>query len=375
MKPNSLTWRRRAVILPWPVTLPPHLAAHLLTLGAAVAGGFVFHLLHVPLAWMIGAMFGTAAVAWFRPMGMAPAVHAGLRPAALIVIGLAFGQTFSAPVLAALLGAAPAILIAGVLSILAGIATIPVFTRLAGTDSRTAYFATIPGGVIVMAVLAQREGAPLAPVTLAQTLRVLVVVLVMPPVLSALSAPGDYGAFLAPARHFDAAGLAAMLAIGLLAALAMRRTGLANPWMIGPCFLAIGAAAFNQLPSAVPGWLIDAAQVGMGAGLGQKMTREFLLSSRRLMRAALLSSLLLCLFCTILGAGLAWVMALPPSAVMLGMAPGGMPEMGVTAKALEVAVPLVLAFHLTRTLLCNFFLGPLYRACVALGLFRPAGSA
>lgn len=357
------------------VILSPSLAAHLLTLAAAVAGGFVFALLHVPLAWMIGAMFGTAAVAWFRPAGLAPAVHAAARPAALIVIGLAFGQTFSGPVLAALMGAAPAILIAGFLSILAGIATVPIFTRMAGTDARTAYFATIPGGVIVMAVLAQREGAPLAPVTLAQTLRVLVVVLVMPPLLSAIAPHGDYSAFVAPRLAFDAAGLMGMLAVGSVAALLLRRTGIANPWMIGPCFLAITAAAFGQLPSAVPGVLIDAAQVGMGAGLGQKMTKEFLLGSRRLMRAALVSSLLLCLFCMVFGAGLAWAMGLPPSAVMLGMAPGGMPEMGVTAKALGVAVPLVLAFHLTRTLLCNFLLGPIYRGLVGLGLFRPHGSA
>jgi membrane AbrB-like protein len=357
------------------VTLPPPLAAHLLTLAAAVAGGFVFTLLHVPLAWMIGAMFGTAAVAWFRPAGLAPAVHKAARPAALIVIGLAFGQTFSGPVLSALLAAAPAILIAGFLSILAGIATMPIFTRMAGTDARTAYFATIPGGVIVMAVLAQREGAPLAPVTLAQTLRVLVVVLVMPPLLSAIAPHGDYSAFVAPRLAFDAWGFLAMLVVGSFGALLLRRTGIANPWMIGPCFLAITAAAFGHLPSAVPSLLIDAAQVGMGAGLGQKLTKEFLLSSRRLMRAALVSSLLLCLFCTVFGAALAWIMGLPPSAVMLGMAPGGMPEMGVTAKALGVAVPLVLAFHLTRTLMCNFLLGPIYRGLVGLGLFRPHGSA
>lgn len=355
--------------------LSPNLLAHLVTLAAALTGGAVFAALHVPLAWMIGAMFGTAAVAWFRPLGLDPAVHGGARPAALIVIGLAFGQTFSGPVLGALLGAAPVILIAGALSILAGIATMPIFTRMAGTDARTAYFATIPGGVIVMAVLAQREGAPIAPVTLAQTLRVLVVVLVMPPMLSAIAPHGDSSAFVAPRLDFEAWGLVAMLMIGLVAALVMRRTGIANPWMIGPCFLAITAAAFGQLPSAVPGWLIDAAQVGMGAGLGQKMTRDFLLSSRRLMRAALISSLLLCLFCTVFGAALAWVTGLPPSAVMIGMAPGGMPEMGVTAKALGVAVPLVLAFHLTRTLMCNFLLGPLYRGLVALGLFRPPGNA
>lgn len=342
------------------LSLSPYAA----TLAAAVAGGAIFALLHVPLAWMIGAMFGTAALAWSRPV----AVHAATRPASLLMIGLAFGQTFSGPVLAALAGAAPAILLAALLSIAAGIAAVPVFMRMAGTDARTAFFAVIPGGVVVMAVLAQRAGAPLAPVTLAQTVRVLVVVLVMPPALSALAPHGDSAAFIAPRLPFDAAGLAVMIAVGLLGALALRRTGLANPWMIGPCMLAIGAAAFNQLPSAVPPVLIDAAQVGMGAALGQKLTREFLLSSRRLMRAALASSLFLCLICALIGAALAWAMGLPPAAVMLGMAPGGMPEMGVTAKALEVAVPLVLGFHLTRTLMCNFLLGPIYRLLSAIAL-------
>ena len=128
------------------MTLSPNLPAHLVTLAAAVAGGYVFALLHVPLAWMIGAMFGTAAVAWFRPMGLNPAVHQAARPAALIVIGLAFGQTFSGPVLAALLGAVPVILMAGVLSqLMSGSATALVIIPIAvlaaaevGVSPRTA---------------------------------------------------------------------------------------------------------------------------------------------------------------------------------------------------------------------------------------------
>lgn len=348
------------------VKLPPLFPRYLATLAAAVAGGTVFAVLHVPLAWMIGAMFGTAALAWSRPV----AVHPIGRPAALLIIGLAFGQTFSGPVLGALLGAAPAILAAAFLSIGAGIAAVPIFTRMAGTDARTGYFAAIPGGVVVMAVLAQRAGAPLAPVTLAQTLRVLVVVLVMPPALSAFAPHGDSAAFLAPRLPFEAWGLAVMALAGLGGALALRRTGLANPWMIGPCLLAITAAAFNVLPSSVPSALVNAAQIGMGMALGQRLTREFLLSSRRLMHAALASSLFLCLACTLLGALLAWAADLPPAAVMLGMAPGGMPEMGVTAKALDVAVPLVLGFHLARTLMCNFLLGPTYRLLAWAGLLR-----
>ncbi|MCX8135330.1 MAG: AbrB family transcriptional regulator [Roseococcus sp.] len=335
----------------------------LLTLAAALAGGALCHALRVPLAWMIGAMLGTAALAWSRPV----AVHPAARPAALILLGLAFGQGFSGPVLAALLGAAPAILAAGLLSIAAGVAAVPIFTRLAGTDARTGFFSAIPGGVVVMAVLAQRAGASLASVTLAQTLRVAIVVLLVPAALTAFAPHGDGAAFLAPRPAVAPLGLAAMLALGVLAALALRRTGVANPWMIGPCLLALAGAALGVLPSAVPSALVDAAQVAMGMALGQRLTPEFLLRARRLLLAATLSALFLVALCLVLGLLLAWASGLPPAAVLLGLAPGGMPEMGVTAKALEVAVPLVLAFHLARTLMCNFLLGPLWSVLSRLG--------
>lgn len=345
------------------MSIPPRLVPHLLTLAAALTGGTICHLLSVPLAWMIGAMAGTAALAWFRPV----AVHPYARPGALIVLGLAFGQTFSGPVLGALLGAMPVILIAGLLSIAAGVAAVPIFTRLAGVDPRTGYFAAVPGGVIVMVVLAQRAGAPIAPVTLAQTIRVVIVVLAIPPLLTAFAPVGDATAFLAPRLPFDLGGLGLMLVVGLLAAFALRRTGIANPWMIGPCALAITAAAMGHLPSSVPTVLVDAAQVAMGATLGQRLTREFLLSSRRLLWASVVSAFALCVLCLTLGAALGWASGLPVGAVMLGMAPGGMPEMGITAKTLELAVPLVLGFHLARTLMCNFLIGPVWTLTSRLG--------
>jgi membrane AbrB-like protein len=328
----------------------------------------VFALLHVPLAWMIGAMAATAAFAWRGRV----AVHPAARSAALIVLGLAFGQTFSGPVLGALIAAWPAILAAGLLSILAGLMVMPVLRRLGGLDARSAYYAAVPGGVIVMAVLAQRAGASVAAVTLAQTIRVLIVVLVVPPLMTLFAAHGDASGFLAPRLPFDAAGLALMLAAGLGVALLLRRTGIANPWLIGPFALALAAAATGRLPSSVPAVFVDAAQVAMGASLGQRLTRDFLLGSRRLALASAVASLLLCGICAALGFALALAAGLPTAAVMLGLAPGGMPEMGVTAKTLGIAVPLVMAFHLTRTLMCNFLLGPL---ASALGLAGSAGRA
>ena len=324
----------------------------------AAFGGFVAYLLHVPLAWMIGAMVATGCIAWHRP----PAIPPVARPAALLVLGLALGQSFTAPVIAAVAGAFPVILLAGILSILAGLLVGPILVRMGGLDQRTAFFAGVPGGIVVMVVLAARAGVSIAPVTLSQTMRLIVVVVVFPPLLALLASglPPDT-AFAASRPPVWWPGLAGLAAVGAAIAWAGQRAGFANPWMFGPCLLAIGLSAMGVLPSGVWMPLVDAAQVALGATLGAKLTRDFILGSRRLAIASMVSAIALSVLLGAIALGLAWLSGLPVAAVVLGMAPGGMPEMAVTAKALDLAVPLVLGFHLTRTLLCNLIVGPLWR--------------
>jgi len=340
------------------VNIPALLSGPAALLVAAL-GGFIAHLLHVPLAWMIGAMLATACIAWRHP----PVIPKPARPMALLVLGLALGQSFTAPVIAAVAGAFPAILAAGLLSILAGLLVGPILTRLGGLDERTAFFAGVPGGIVVMVVLAARAGVSIAPVTLSQTMRLIVVVVVFPPLLALLASglpPDALFATLRPPVWWP--GLAALAAAGAAIALAGQRAGFANPWMFGPCLLAIGLSAGGLLPSGMWLPLVDAAQVALGATLGAKLTRDFILGSRRLALASMVSAIALSLLLALIALGLAWISGLPIAAVVLGMAPGGMPEMAVTAKALDLAVPLVLGFHLTRTLLCNLAVGPLWRA-------------
>ncbi|MGK7866309.1 AbrB family transcriptional regulator [Falsiroseomonas sp. E2-1-a20] len=350
----------------------PSLAAYFLTAVVATAGGALAWLLHIPLPWMLGAMAATGVLAWQERAAVAPAV----RPVALLALGLGLGQTFTSPVLEALAWALPWLVVAAVVSIIVGALVARAFARMAGTDPRTGYFSAVPGGIIVMVVLAQRAGVSVPAVTLAQTIRVMVVVVIFPPLVTWLApvlAPhlaGGTDAFFAERPPVHLPGLALMAVAGLGAALLIRRLDLANPWMLGPCALVIALSAFGALPSGVPLWMIDAAQVGMGAGLGARMSRRFLLTSRRLALASVASTFLLSALLAGLAAGLAWVSGLPLMAVVLGMAPGGMPEMTITAKALGFAVPLVLGFHLVRTVACNLLVGPVWRLAEKVGLDR-----
>ena len=349
-----------------PSLTKPGAGSLLLTAAAAASGGAIAWLLHIPLPWMLGSMAATGVLAWHDRATVA----APTRPVALIVLGLGLGQTFTAPVMAALATALPWLVVAALLSILVGVVVAPIFARAAGTDTKTGYFATVPGGVIVMAVLAQRAGVAVPAVTLAQTVRVMVVVVVVPPLITWLAPRGGAGAFFAERPEVWLPGLGILLAAGLGAALLIRLLNLANPWMLGPCALVIGLSALGKLPSGVPLWMIDAAQIGMGMALGQRMSKRFLLSAKRLALTAMVSTLLMALLLAGLALVLAAVSGLPIGAAILGMAPGGMPEMTITAKALDLGVPLVLGFHLVRTLVCNLCVGPAWRVMERLGLAR-----
>lgn len=341
--------------------------AYLRTALLALMGGASLHAIGVPLGWMIGAMLATAYLGWRG----AAAVPEAVRPAGLVVLGLGLGQTFTAPVVGAVAASLPAILAGGLASILAGMAVIPIYRRIARTDLRTAYYAAIPGGIMTMAVLAQRAGANVGAVTLSQTLRMAVVVLTFPPLIALFATGARDEAFMPVLPPVAWWGLAALLGGGAAAALLGARLGLANAAMLAPCLLAMALSGTGALPSAIPRWMVDAAQVAMGASLGLRLTPQALGGGpRRQAVAGVVAAAALALLLVLLGLLLGWASGLPPVAVVLGMAPGGMPEMAVTAKALDLAVPLVLGFHLVRTVMCNLLVGPLWRVGLRSGLLR-----
>jgi hypothetical protein len=336
---------------------PQPLHAYLRTLLLCLVVGGAMQAAGVPLGWMIGSLLAGAWLASRR----AAAVPRLARPGGLVVLGLGLGQTFTAPVLGAVTGALPAILAGGLLSILAGAALSPLYRRIARSDARTAFFATIPGGIMTMAVLAGRAGASVPAVTLAQSLRMGLVVLVYPPMIALAAGGAADAAFTAALPPVSGWGLALLLAGGAAVALAGERAGVANAAMLAPCLLAMALSAGGVLPSSVPRWMVDGAQVAMGMSLGERFGREGLGGGpRRIALASIASAGALVLLLVVSGLLLGFVAGLPMVAVVLGLAPGGMPEMAVTAKALDLAVPLVLGFHLVRAVLCNVIVSPLW---------------
>ena len=58
---------------------------------------------------------------------------------------------------------------------------------------------------------------------------------------------------------------------------------------------------------------------------------------------------------------LAWATGLHPANLILGAAPGGIAEMAITAKVLQLGVPVVTVFQVCRLVAVLVLVGPLFQ--------------
>src|SRR5262245_8158267 len=148
--------------------LPGMLRALLIGLPA----GYLCARLRAPIPWMIGPMVGVAAL---NLLGLRMASPPYARQVGQVILGSAVSLYFTPPVVAALASNLPAILAATASVFIVGILGALTLSRASGVDGKSTFFASIPGGAMAMAVLADRYGAEIAPVAVAHSLRVSIV--------------------------------------------------------------------------------------------------------------------------------------------------------------------------------------------------------
>ncbi len=338
----------------------------LLALGAAVA----CVALRTPLPWMIGPLVATALVSM---AGLPTQSWGPLRNGGQWVIGAALGLYFTPQVTALVASVWWAILLAIAWALLLGLGFSAVLYRLhaprlpqvePNAMRATAFFAGAVGAASEMTLLAERVGARTDLVAAAHSLRLMVVVLVIP---FGLQASGLTGVDVTPAgpRVVHPAGLAALCACTGAGALLMRRLGRANPWFMGALVAAMGITMAGVTWSAIPVWLSNAAQLVIGVSLGVRFTSGFLHTAPRWLASVALGTLVMMVLC----AGFAWLLAkatgLHPVTLLLGTSPGGITEMSITAKVLQLGVPVVTAFQVCRLVAVLLLVNPLWHALEA----------
>ena len=160
--------------------LPKSLAAALAiagTLAAGLAGGLAARYAQLPLPWLLGSLFTTMALSLAgAPVRLIP----WGRPAGTLVVGASTGLQFTAAVVAKLATLLPLIIAAAFVSTIVGAIGGLIYMRLTGVDRTTAFFATVPGGVVETLNIAPQYGGQVEPIMVAQTTRVALIVVFAP---------------------------------------------------------------------------------------------------------------------------------------------------------------------------------------------------
>ncbi|WP_028696733.1 AbrB family transcriptional regulator [Pseudomonas cremoricolorata] len=320
-----------------------------------LAGGFLASKVGWPLPWMVGSLLAIILVRCLSPWQLSEIPNG--RKCGQWIIGVGIGLHFTPLVIEQVASHFVLIFFGALLTTVSSIVGVWLLRR-GGEDRPTAFFASMPGGSGEMVNLGARNGAVLSQVAAAQSLRVLAVVLCVPALFKLLLGEG-------PALHHSGSvswpWLTLITPLALLSALLWQRLRQPNPWLFGPLLVtAVVSLASDQQLSLPDG----ASQIGqwlIGSGLACHFNRAFFRRAPAFLGRTLVATAL----SMGIAASAAWAMAsltgLDVRSLTLGMMPGGIAEMSLTAETLQLSVPLVTALQVMRLLFVLFLAEPLFR--------------
>src|ERR1043165_4964728 len=240
------------------------------TFAIGLGGGYVAKLLHFPLPYMTGALLTTAA------LGLAGAPVRSVwqaRAAGQFVTGTAIGTSFTPALLLTILTLLPMLVLGAALSIAIGAAGALILMRLVKGDSRTAFLAAMPGGVIEMANVAARVGADPLPIMVLQTMRVGLTVTVAPFLATILAEHGT-AQEIARAEVMSWLTIAMLMMASLVGGFALWLIRLPNCWFLGSIAAVAIIGALGLIEGRVPDVILVVAQVVVGVSIGTQYRRS-----------------------------------------------------------------------------------------------------
>ena len=318
-----------------------------LTLGAAFAGAGVALALGLPAAALVG---GTVAVAALAMAGLAGQVPGPLRGAAFATIGVTLGAGITPSFLGDLMRW-PASLAALTLTLAASmILSGLVLTRGFGMRRDTAALGTSPGALSYALAMAAEGGADLRAVVVLQSLRLMAITLLLPPVIALLGGGGGGGQAPLPGLGLGYAGglaiLAAAFALGTLGG----RLGVPSAQLLAGIALSGALHASGLVEGRLPGPLNTLGFAVAGAVIGARLSDVTWRELRSHSAAAVVVSGLGIALSGAASLALARATGLPFGQIWVAFAPGGVESMAAMALTMGYDPVYVATHHVFRLL-------------------------
>ena len=346
-------------VSPEPIRRPRWLLWAALTVSSVAAAGLL-EFLHVPAALMIGPMI---AAVTFGALGFKLAVWTPLTAAAFAIVGVMIAASIEPALFSALLGVWPVV-------IGATLATLGASAFLGWRVSRwgilpgtTAIWGSAPGAASAMVLMADAFGADARLVAFMQYVRVVTVSLTA--AFIARLFVDTSGVAAHPVVWFpqlQPIPFAATVGVAVAGIFIGRIARLPSPTFLGPMLLGVALHTGGGVAFQLPEWLLAAAYLVIGWGIGLRFDRATLVHSLRSLPHIMAAVVALIAFCGLIAWLLAYYLGVDPLTAYLATSPGGMDTIAIIAAASDdVDLAFVMTLQTMRFIIVLLFGPPVAR--------------
>lgn len=318
------------------------------TLLLGACGGALAFAIHMPLPWLLGALITTTALSLGGVRLQAPTTS---RKAVLVVIGVMLGTAFTADMGGNITLWAASLGIMLISTAVMMVVSVWMSRRIAGNSIDTAAYAGMPGGVSAVILMASDTDADLRVVGLTHAVRILVLLLAIPPLLQiighvSLQAPAiTLGQWFSFPSFTDTLILIGAGVVGYWLGRLLR---LPTPLLFGPVLASAVLHITGISDANVPPFIVAFAQVLIGVSVGVRFAGSSLKNVGFNLFIAFIQAFILLLIAFIA----AWIAHLltgySAAAALLAYMPGGAPELSLVALSLGIEPAFVTSHHLLR---------------------------
>ena len=311
-------------------------------------GSVLFIFLHLPLPWLLGAIFTTSIAIRFENLPIqSPKTFA---TPARIFIGLIIGSAFTPQILDSLHLYIFSILLIIPYSILVTFAGMYYYVKVLKFDRKTAFFSSTPGGVVEMVIMGEEQKADTSKITLVQSSRVLFVVLSLPFIIQYIF-------------HFDISGnqlitkaikntnlteLFYLIIIGIIGAIGAKKLKISAAFLIGPMVLSLVVYSTGLVHTLIPDELIKFIQVIFGTVIGFTFRGVELKTVLKIFTGTFGHFLILVFISGFFITIAYYSFGFPIISTILAFSPGGQTEMNLMALIIGANVPYITIHHIMR---------------------------
>ncbi|MEO0944155.1 MAG: AbrB family transcriptional regulator [Pseudomonadota bacterium] len=326
----------------------------LITLIPAALGGALWSQLGLPLAWLMGAAIVTGLLSI---KGLDVTLPKPLYWPSLATIGAGVGLTITPAVAAEIARWFPLMVVMAFSGVLLAALFTPWLARKGDMETSTAFFSLMPGGVIEMANIGDPHGADRTTIATLHAIRVALVVGLLP--------LGLYTLFPSTGEAVDNTYLALLplilvLAIAIAGGWIGMKVNLPASWLLGALLAVAAVTSTGAVAGDIPNVLIAVAQVIVGISLGAKFKAERMRRLPRAMGAGTRALFIIIATMALIGIGFSQLLPMDAPTMVLAFSIGGLAEMVLTARALELDMAMVAAFQSIRAVLVNSCAGAIW---------------